>query len=345
MTESWLHNLMDLVQTHGTAVRVSVIRAEGSAPCTVGSAMTVFCDGFQGTIGGGALELAALEAAHTMLDRPSGANWLRTLRDFPLGPSLGQCCGGHVQLLFERVTASEAVSVDNTSGAIVVRPVASGVPLAMIANRKADGDGWPLAVRRAVRDMLSGARPNAATLLDGWFIEPVEVQRDVLFLYGAGHVGRAVVHTFAGLPFDIYWVDTDAKRYPDVLPKGVHQLLAANPADAARHAPADAWHVVMTFSHAIDFEVCHAVLARGDFAYLGVIASKTKRARFIKRLRDAGVADNQIARLQAPIGLAGLEGKDPSQIAVSVAADFLFRRQERAIVSAPQENLATQGGA
>ncbi len=83
----------------------------------------------------------------------------------------------------------------------------------------------------------------------------------------------------------------------------------------------------MTYSHAIDLEVCRTVLARGDFAYLGVIASKTKRARFVRRLRDAGLPEAAVARLQAPIGLPGLEGKEPSAIAVSLAADLLLRLQ------------------
>ena len=350
MTQSWLKNLLELATVHGGVVRVSVIRAEGSAPCSVGSAMVLTPDSFHGTIGGGALELAALDAARAMLEQPpdaSNSRWQRAVRDFPLGPALAQCCGGHVRLLFERFAASEAGSLADTDieDALIVRPVASGTPVEIISSRKGDNDTWPLGVRGAVRDMLSGARPSAATQIDGWFIEPANAKRDVMFLYGAGHVGRAVVNTFAGLPFDIYWIDTDAKRYPDTVPASVHPLVSANPADAARHAPGDAWHVVMTFSHAIDFDVCHTVLARGDFAYLGVIASKTKRGRFIRRLNDAGVADAAIQRLQAPIGLPDLRGKEPAQIAVSLAADFLFRRQERAIVAARNDARTEQGGA
>jgi xanthine dehydrogenase accessory factor len=97
------------------------------------------------------------------------------------------------------------------------------------------------------------------------------------------------------------------------------------------------------------------VLARGDFAYLGVIASKTKRARFVGRLRDGGLSEAAVARLHAPIGLPGLEGKEPSVIAVSLAADLLLRLRasegeaaqgtaQGAPQGAPQPRLDDMGG-
>ncbi len=180
-------------------------------------------------------------------------------------------------------------------------------------------------LRRLVREMMSGIRPRGPILAAGWYAEPLGRELAPLFLYGAGHVGRAVAKLLADLPFEVHWVDTDTERYPDPMPPRVHRLVAADPARAAGYAPAGAWHVVMTFSHAIDLEVCQAVLARGDFAYLGLIASKTKRARFVRRLRDAGLPEAAVARLHAPIGLPGLEGKEPSAIAVSLAADLLLR--------------------
>ena len=84
----------------------------------------------------------------------------------------------------------------------------------------------------------------------------------------------------------------------------------------------------MTHSHAIDFDVCHAVMKHCDFGYIGVIASRTKRVRFERRLREVGIPDPLIAQLQAPIGLARLDGKEPAVIAVSLAADFLLRLQQ-----------------
>ena len=82
-------------------------------------------------------------------------------------------------------------------------------------------------------------------------------------------------------------------------------------------------------------------MERGVFGYIGVIASKTKRARFVRRLRESGIPEPSIAQLQAPIGLAGLDGKEPAVIAVSLAADFLLRLQQSEVQrNLPQSNIA-----
>ncbi len=329
----WLDQLAGMIADHGSVVRVSIVRVEGSAPRGAGAAMTVAADVFTGTIGGGALEHEALNVARMMLaDRRETPmlRWWRSARDFPLGPSLGQCCGGRVRLLFEELGSEELVAMTEALGesgteAMALRPLESGSPMEFAHSRKDDRDHWPLPLRRLLRETLSGARPRGPILAAGWYAEPLGRDLAPLFLYGAGHVGRAAVNLLADLPFEVHWVDTGADRYPDQMPPHVHRLVAADPAGAARHAPAGAWHVVMTYSHAIDLEVCRTVLARGDFAYLGVIASKTKRARFVRRLRDAGLPEAAVARLHAPIGLPGLEGKEPSVIAVSLAADLLLR--------------------
>ena len=335
MTMGWLAELADMVAVHGPVVRVSIVRADGSAPRGTGVAMTVAAEVFTGTIGGGALEHEALNAARKMLpERPGAAapGWRRSVRDYPLGPSLGQCCGGHVRLLFEVVAAAELAAMTEALGdgeivaeVMALRPLKPGSPMEFAHHRKDDRDHWPLPLRRLVREMMSGVRPRGPILAADWYAEPLGLDLAPLFLYGAGHVGRAAAKVLADLPFEVHWVDTGADRYPDPMPPRVHRLVAADPARAARHAPAGAWHVVMTFSHAIDLEICRTVLARGDFAYLGVIASKTKRARFVRRLRDAGLSEAAVARLHAPIGLPGLEGKEPSVIAVSLAADLLIR--------------------
>ncbi len=345
MTRGWLRHLSDLIAAEGCAVRVTIIRADGSAPRDVGSAMTVGRQAFTGTIGGGALELQALREARALLaeERDGETAWHRTVRDFPLGPALGQCCGGYVHVLFERITDADVIERPEGEDLVLLRPL-SGGPWQFARHRKDDQDTWPLPVRAHVREILSGARPREAAVVDGWYVEPMDAIRQPLFLYGAGHVGRAVVKVLTDLPFEIYWVDTDTDRYPDTVPDGVQRLVSADPADAARHAPKGAWHVIMTYSHAIDFDICQAVLGRGDYGYAGVIASKTKRARFTRRLREAGITEAAIADLHAPIGLAGLDGKEPAVIAVSLAADFLLRLQQGAAASRlPQKNEARGG--
>lgn len=336
MSGDWLRELADTAVAEGAGVRVSVIRADGSAPRGAGSAMIVGKDRFTGTIGGGALEMEGLKVARDMLKPESvqGAEpWHRRWRPFPLGPSLGQCCGGYVELLFELATPTEAEALRdmadqaaNNDQAVVLRPLEGGRPLVLSGGDVPPDESLPEAVGAAARD-LAGGTGVAATRVEDWYLETMRDPRVPLFLYGAGHVGRAVVNVLKDLPFEIFWVDTQADRYPDRVPEGVHRLVSADPADAARHAPAGSWHVVMTYSHAIDFDVCRNVLEADRFGYLGLIASKTKRVRFRKRLAEAGFTEDHIARMHAPIGLPGLDGKEPATIAVSLAADLLIRLQ------------------
>ena len=336
MTREWLTNLREMVEAERSAIRVTIIRADGSTPRGVGCAMIVGRTAFSGTIGGGALELSALRTARSLLNlfaADTEPQWWREVHDFPLGPALGQCCGGFVQLLFERVGEAELrdVPIASSKDMLLVRHIKPGQPWRFATHRKDDEDAWPLKIRGYVRKCFSGTRGRDAALISDWFIEPINVSNQDMFLYGAGHVGRAVTKAFVDLPFKIYWVDTHPERYPSDFPENVTKLVARDPADAVRHAPPGAWHVIMTHSHAIDFDICHAVMKHCDFGYIGVIASRTKRVRFERRLREVGISDPLIAQLQAPIGLARLDGKEPAVIAVSLAADFLLRLQNGGI--------------
>uniref|UniRef100_UPI0039B97F56 xanthine dehydrogenase accessory protein XdhC n=1 Tax=Albidovulum sp. TaxID=1872424 RepID=UPI0039B97F56 len=184
----------------------------------------------------------------------------------------------------------------------------------------ADGE-MPLAVRRLLaRARGEGLRPPAG-VVQGWMAEPVAVAEREIWVWGAGHVGRALVAVLSPLPgLRLTWIDTDAARFPTV-PEGVAQRIAANPADLVPEAPAGAEHLIVTFSHALDLELCHRLLGHG-FGALGLIGSETKRARFRTRLRTLGHTEAQIARIRCPIGERAF-GKHPQAIAVGVAAEVL----------------------
>lgn len=296
------------VAAHGPVARVVVAAADGSTPREAGAAMLVWAEGQSGTIGGGALEFAAAERARAAL-----AEGRDRLDRAPLGPALGQCCGGAVTLLTEVWTAAR---LDAQGGDVVARP-APGGPEAM-----------PLSVTRLLAAARNrGERPRPV-LKDGWMVEPVSRPARALWIWGAGHVGRAIVATLAPLPdLAITWVDTAADRFPEAVPHGVTRLVAANPADLVAHAPATAEHLVLTYSHALDLELCHRLLAHG-FAACGLIGSRTKWARFRSRLAAVGHADTSIARIRCPIGDPGL-GKHPQAIAVSVAHEILKANEKK----------------
>lgn len=247
-----------------TGIRVTVVGVQGSAPREEGAAMLVRADGIAGTIGGGALEWEAMRIARQML--ADGATHAE--RKMPLGPALGQCCGGAVVLRFEAADALER-------------------------GRGAD-----------------------------------------LWVWGAGHVGRAVVATMAPLPrVAITWADTGAARFPADIPDGVDTVAATDLPRLMAHAPVHAHHLILTYSHEIDLALCHAALDRG-FASCGLIGSATKWARFRTRLAALGHADAEISRIACPIGDPSL-GKHPQAIAVGVAGRLLKEHLHKESASKP----------
>ncbi|MCY1127992.1 xanthine dehydrogenase accessory protein XdhC [Frigidibacter sp. RF13] len=294
--------MVRLIGLKGPVVRVVVADIAGSTPREVGAAMVVWKDSQEGTIGGGTLEHEAMLAARKMLAEGT----LARVDRMPLGPTLGQCCGGSVALLSE---LWDGVRLAAECGPVIARALPGQSP------------DMPLTVKRLMAKARGEGALPAARLVQGWFIEPVARPKRDLWVWGAGHVGRAIVATMAGLPdLRITWVDTTADRFPD-LPEGVVQRVAANPADLVAEVPANAEHLVLTFSHALDLELCHRLLGRG-FARLGLIGSETKWARFRARLHALGHPAERIGRIQCPIGRVEY-GKHPQAIAIGVAAEFL----------------------
>ncbi|KEO51230.1 xanthine dehydrogenase accessory protein XdhC [Thioclava pacifica] len=280
----------------GPFTRVVVARAQGSVPREEGAAMLVWPDRIEGTIGGGALEFSTIEKAR---------KGLIGIEKIPLGPAMAQCCGGAVTLAYE---ALDAASVAQITGDWHARPLGPDM-------------SEPLAVTRA----LARARDRGETpqmLIGDWLIERIAPPRQPVWIWGAGHVGRALVGTLAPLPgLSISWADSGAERFPETIPEGVAPLIAENPADLVSLAPANARHFIVTYSHALDLELCHRLLNHG-FTGLGLIGSASKWARFRKRLGALGHVDAQISRIACPIGDPSL-GKHPQAIALGVATGLV----------------------
>lgn len=300
--------LSDALAASGRVARVVIAGVEGSSPREVGASMLVFADGQSGTIGGGALEYEAAAKARAMLASPptpalphGGGREARLVERVALGPSLGQCCGGAVTLWTEVFAA-----VPEAVAGVVARGVGE----------------MPLAVKRVLAAARGqGVRPVAG-LVAGWLVEPVAEAERRVWVWGAGHVGRALVSVLAPLPgIAVTWVDVAAERFPAVVPEGVTVVPASDPAVLADHAPVEAEHLVLTYSHALDLELCHRLLNRG-FRSCGLIGSATKWGRFRSRLRALGHEAQAIARIRCPIGDPAL-GKHPQAIAIGVVAELL----------------------
>lgn len=144
-----------------------------------------------------------------------------------------------------------------------------------------------------------------------------------VFLFGAGHVGRAVVLALAPLPFAVTWVDTRRQEFPPAFPAHVTPVAPAEAPSHVLQAPAGAFLLVMTHSHALDLAIVDLALRREDLGFVGLIGSSTKRARFVSQLRKAGLEDAALSRLVCPIGVGGLRSKEPAAIAAGVAVQLL----------------------
>jgi len=321
-----LTGLEAAVARHGRVVRVVIAQHRGSSPREVGAAMQVW-DGAEGggqsgTIGGGALEHQAAAAARRMLAQGAQTRLTR----HALGPDLGQCCGGALLLLSEMHDAGTLAAL--TGQDIIARPATE--------EAVTQGSVLPLAVQRLLAQARGQGQRPAPQLIDGWMVEPVARPTVPLWIWGAGHVGRALVDVMAPLPeLGITWVDTGADRFPAEVPQAVTPLPAADPARLVRHAASDAHHLILTYSHALDLALCHALLGHG-FASAGLIGSATKWARFRSRLGALGHSPAQIARIRCPIGLPAL-GKHPQAIAIGVASVLL---SDIAAITAKEERSA-----
>lgn len=161
---------------------------------------------------------------------------------------------------------------------------------------------------------------GGATVL---LFEPMAPVQAQIAVFGAGHVGRALVPLLAALPCRVRWIDARAQEFPPLMPQGVTQVISEEPVDEVAELPAGSYCIVMTHNHQLDLELSAAILARNDFAWFGLIGSKTKRVKFEHRLRERGYDDAVLARMRCPMGLAQVKGKLPIEIAISIAGEII----------------------
>lgn len=323
------------------AVVVTVAGADGSTPREAGTKMVVTEDGAHGTIGGGHLELNAIEEARGLLSSPGTRG--PQFRRFSLGPSLGQCCGGVASLVLERVDAPlpdwiAALGSRLAAGETLVLATAVGAasPARRLIARSDAGcvagvDALPARLRESAGELLEGQGPAAKLLAEGpqsWLLlERHSPPAFHVMLFGAGHVGQALVRVLAQLPCSVTWIDDRESQFPEEVFPNVKTELSDEPESEVDAAPPGTYFLVMTHSHALDQRICERIFRRDDFAYFGLIGSKNKRMQFERRLAERGVDPRKFALLTCPIGIAGLKGKDPGSIAVAVAAQLLQLRE------------------
>ena len=426
----WLQQLRDMTGRDSAVIIVTVVAVYGSAPREVGAKILISETQQWGTVGGGNLEFEAIAIARHMLaviteraiteraaperaapeqSSPEQSTTERAIsgpasplnaakiaapfvREFALGPSLGQCCGGRVKLFFESVNSSTAwlqqavtrVSRTEPSAGFTQEPSAGFTqepsagftqePSAGFAQEpsagftqepSADSTQEPSAdftqtdncvwLCRSLSDSagfkfieqgqsdwfpsLSQPANCTARLIyaeedivnysknAAWWCETLTPKIPEVWLFGAGHVGHALLAQLQLLRCKVVIVDCREDQLQN-LPASVRVIATDCCATEVEFAPAGVWFLVMTHSHAIDFDICNAVLKRTDFSYLGLIGSATKKATFVKRLASRGIEQRQIDRLSSPIGLTTIRSRQPQLIALGVATDLSLRWQD-----------------
>lgn len=324
-----------------TMVWVTVAATRGSTPRNAGARMLVGRCGSYGSIGGGQLEWRALAVARELLEGRTGP--AARVQRFALGASVGQCCGGVVGLAFDRIAPANRGWVAQAcaaqrSGRAWLRVVPLGEDAPAVAVHVADAERsdrepatLPRAVIEAARRLGEAHEAGAAIAEEAatgrrWLVEAFRPAALSVALFGAGHVGRALVELLGRLPVSVTWIDSRDDAFPAALPANTTAVCSDAPEAEIGDLASGCAALVMTHSHALDFALVRAWLDRGDFGFLGLIGSRAKRASFLQRLRARGYHEAALARLVCPIGLPEVIGKEPEVIALAVAAQLMSLR-------------------
>ena len=261
------------------AIVVTVAEARGSTPQAAGARMVITADTIAGTVGGGRLEFEAMLRARDMI----ATNTTEDRLDMPLGPAVGQCCGGRVVLTLRR--ADDA----------------------------------------AVQELAAMERQERQ-------------QAPQVAVFGAGHVGRALVQVLAPLPLHILWCDSRPEALAGLAGDNVESQTGDALDLVARCRPGAA-AVILTHSHALDYAIAEAALRRNEFAYVGLIGSQTKRRRFARWFTARGGSATALARLVCPIGDMGVVDKRPPVIATFAATEILraLLHQDTSVAASTQD--------
>lgn len=258
-------DLASFTTIHPASIFAELTSVRGSSPREAGAFMLIAADALIGTIGGGALEYMVIARARQALRDGEEPDEL----DIPLGPEIGQCCGGRVEVSLRFLTPQSA---------------------ALLAER---------------------LRQSEATLPH-------------VYLFGSGHVGKALARALAALPLNVHAIDTRPDELHD-LPPSVEAKTVPMPEAVVRAAPLGSSYVILTHDHALDFLIAAEALKRADAPYVGMVGSATKRAKFRSWYLAEGGDAGAVRRLVLPIGSFGLVDKRPEVIAALAAAEIMVQ--------------------
>jgi xanthine dehydrogenase accessory factor len=322
--QSWLPTVIERLSQVPAVVRIVVAQVQGSTPREPGAYMLVDAAAVTGTIGGGRLEWEALDAAREMLRQGTRA---ARLMNRVLGIDLGQCCGGVVAVWLECFARENLPQLQALEGRLAAGSVVLSTTVSAAGVRQTlSGDG-ELAPTAATLLALPRhqSTPQVVRTREGQlsFFERLDEHYPAVWLYGAGHVGQALAGMLVQLPLRLLWQDSRTGQFPPGACACSRVLSEPDLVGSVQEAAAGTYFLVMTHDHGLDYDLCRAVLRREDSAWLGLIGSQSKGARFRARLRRDGFRAQAIERLVCPIGITGVKSKWPAAIAVAIAAQLM----------------------
>lgn len=338
---NWPQQLIKLINNDQKVVMVTVIQVKGSTPREVGAKVLITSNQLFGTIGGGNLEYQAEKIAHEILSNVSERS---ITQRFSLAAGLGMCCGGTIELLFEPITTTDIQwlelwsqnSTENKSTILVTDIKSSEKQKAIIliaeSENQESNDVSINEIQSVINSIDKNKLNNNSILIKTnsgrvLFLEYQNQTNNNLILFGAGHVGQAIVKLMQDFDWKITWVDSrdnclDSKIMAQ-LPHQVSLKITEFPVEEVIKAPPNSFYLVMTHDHSLDLKLSEQILAREDARYFGLIGSKTKRKRFEHRLKAKGLSVNTLNKMICPIGINGINSKHAAAIALSSAAQLI----------------------
>ena len=248
-------------------IKAKLITTEGSVPRNKGTFMLISNTNIYGSIGGGQLEYNIINRSKIILKKKK--DFKEEIINIPLGPSIGQCCGGYAQI------------------------------------------------------KLTKYKNGTESLNDE---ENIEKNLDNLFIFGAGHIGKELSKKSIDLDFKIHLIDSRADYFKEQKNDGIINIYAKFPWMIIKNLPKNSYYIILTHSHDFDFKIISEILKINNFNFIGLIGSKTKRKRFENRLLKLGFNKFLIDKIECPIGIRSIEGKEPDVIAISIIARLLEYR-------------------
>jgi len=247
-------------------IKAKIINVKGSSPNKINDFMLVAPKDIFGTIGGGNLEYLVIEESKLMLKNKSKRKKL----NIPLGPGIGQCCGGYVEIILTLHKNTDAAMKDEKVN---------------------------------------------------------ESFKEDLYIFGAGHIGQALIETIGNLNFNTYLIDSREEYLKMSVNKDVNYLLSKEPWKVVNKLKDNAYYVVLTHSHEYDLKILNEILTK-KFTFVGLIGSTTKKQRFFKRLTENGHNKNIIKKIECPIGVDIGNSKDPNEIAFSIITRLIYLKNQ-----------------